>query len=162
MNRKSPLTRTFLGKVSLLTMVAAFVTMALAYSYIFGINGLSRIFPSIVESQPVFSFINIAFIIDATAPFVLLVGSLVLIWISLRDVRAQKYSYGVRPETVLIATSLLVIGLTLQLLAPRIQPAGSINEILELIALIFGLSCVGILVTALLYRKFFAGPGPET
>jgi hypothetical protein len=137
-------------------MMAAFVTMALAYSYIFGINGLSRIFPSIVESQPVFSFINITFIIDATTPVVLLVGSLVFIWISLRDVRAQKYSHGIRPEVALIASSLLVMAITLQFLTGRIQPTGTVNDILELAGLVLAAAAMGVIASAFIH-KFFSG-----
>ncbi len=154
MNRESPLRSTFLGKVSLFTMIVTFIVMALAYSYVFGINILSRIFPSIPDPSPLHLSSPVLIFSNIVVPIFVFAGSLAFIWLSLKDVRAQKYSYSVRPETVLIAISLLVIGFTLQLLAPRIQPAGTINEILELAALILGLSCVGILVIALFYRNF--------
>jgi len=153
MNRESPLRSTFLGKVSLFTMIVTFIVMALAYSYVFGINILSRIFPSIPDPSPL-HLSSPVFFSTIVVPIFVFVGSLAFIWLSLKDVRAQKYSYSVRPETVLIAISFLVTGFTLQLLAPRIQPAGTINEILELAALVLGLSCVGILVIALFYRNF--------
>ena len=153
MNHKGPRSSTLLGKASLFTMIATFIIMILAYSYVFGINILSRIFPSIPDPSPIHLFPPILIFSNVVLPISIIGSSLAFIWLSFRDVCTQKYSHGIRPEIVLIAISLLVIGFTLQLLAPRIQPLGIINEILELTALILGLSCVGILVIALFYRN---------
>jgi len=62
-------------------------------------------------------------LINVFVPMIVLLSSVGLILISLRDVLAEKRRYGIRPEIALIANSLVVTGFTLLLLASRIQPA---------------------------------------
>ena len=148
--------RISLTTFSFFFMVIAFLAMSLAYSYIFGINILSLIIPSIPEPQPISLYPRLFVLINAFVPMIILLSSIGLILISLRDVLAEKCHYGIRPEIALIANSLVVMIFTLLLLASRIQPASSINDTLVSIGFILGLLALGTIAIAFFHRHFFA------
>ena len=156
MNPSDYVKRTPLTTFSFFFMVIALTVMGLAYSHIFGINILSRIIPSIPEPQQISLYPRFFVLINAFVPMIILLSSIGLILISLRDVLAEKCHYGIRPEIALIANSLVVMIFTLLLLASRIQPASSINDALVSIGFILALLGLGIFAIAFLH-KYISG-----
>lgn len=152
MSPSGDMKRTPLRIFSFFFMAIALIVIGLAYSYIFGVDILSRIIPSIPEPQPMSFYSRLLILTNVFVPMIVLLSSVGLILISLRDVLAGKGHYGIRPEIALITVSLVVMGFILLLLASRIQPASSINDTLEFMVLILALLCLGTIAIAFLHK----------
>jgi hypothetical protein len=144
--------RTFLKKSAYSFMIITFVLLGLIYSYVFGIDLLSKIFPSIPKPLSPSSSNELIIFFDIILPILCLVGSICFIYLSLRDVIADKHHYNIRSEFVLIANCLLIIGLNIQYLADNIQPAGKMNETLYSMSLFLVLFIAATLIVAILDR----------
>ncbi|MBU7026553.1 MAG: hypothetical protein HXS48_06395 [Theionarchaea archaeon] len=140
-------------------MTAALVVITLSFSYIFGIDILSRIIPGVPEPPqllpPSFYYSHPRLLIsDLVLPLFYLFGLLCIILKSLTDVLAQKYQYGLRPEFGLIEISLIVTAFALLILADHMQPAGDINGYLISISWVLCLLAIGTVIISFSYKYF--------
>lgn len=142
--------RTFLRKGSYYFTILTLVILGLIYSYVFGIDLISKIIPSIPKPHPLSSGSGYLFFFDITTSVFCLAGSICFIYLSLRDVIADKHHYNIRSEFVLIANCLVIIGLNVQYLADNIQPAGNLNKTLYSMSLLVILLIAAVLIVAII------------
>ncbi len=140
-------------------MTIALVVIALSFSYILGVDLLSRIVPGVPEppqlSSLSFYHSHPRFLVyDLILPLFYLFGLLCLILKSLTDVLAQKRQYGLRPEFGLVGISLIVMAFALFILSDYMQPAGSINEYLILVSLVLCILGMGTLIISIFFKYF--------
>lgn len=155
MNPKKVLKRrTPLKMLSLGTMVAALLVVALIFSYICGTNLLSRILPTVPEPNHISFHIDFETLIDVIFPLLSLFCILYILSLPLKYVLSQKSYRGFRAEFILIAYSLLIIAFSLQLLEGYVPYAGSLkNSLLPLSLVPILLTTVTTLI-AVVYRYF--------
>ncbi|KYK31220.1 MAG: hypothetical protein HXS48_09060 [Theionarchaea archaeon] len=145
-------------------MTAALVVITLSFSYIFGIDILSRIIPGVPEppqllpSSFYYSYHRLL-ISDVVLPLFYLFGLLCAILKSMTDMLAQKNQYGLRSEFILIEISLIVMAFSLLILTDRMQPAGDINEHLISISWVLCLLTIGTVIISFFYKYFIHYPG---
>lgn len=145
--KKSPL-----KTCSLTIMVIAFVVILLVSSYALGIDILSRIFTWLPEPDPVSYTVPLLIFSEVITPLFFLLGSTAIILLSLRHVLAQKRFYGVKSEFILIANSLIMIGLGLQVLADNIPYKNPVQNVLYSNSVILAVLAVISLVAGIMYK----------
>jgi hypothetical protein len=139
---------------SLVVMIVALLVVFSVFCYMFGIDILSRIIPGIPRSHPIDFHFNgsFPFLGEATTPLVFLIGAICIIVLSLRHVLKGLEFAGIRAEFILIANSMIMIGLSLQILGDRIPNKETTTDLLYSVALVFVLLALGSLIIGFSYK----------
>ena len=152
MNPRDNVKRTPLEICAFVITAIAVAIILLSFSHIVGIGILAKIFPNVPEPQPITLYPWFMIFIKIIMPLAALFGALYVILRFLKYVAVRKRSQGYRPELILIAYSLILAALMLQYLENHVQPAGSVNEFLMSLSLVFLLAAIVPTVIALYYK----------
>jgi hypothetical protein len=138
---------------SFAVMVIALLIVFFVFFYAYGMNILSRSISGTPESHPVdFDYhTTYLFLSRVITPWVFLVGATCIILLSLRHVLRRQEFLGMKAEFILIANSLMMIALSLQILGDKI-PNKETTDLLYSIALFLVLLALGSLITGFLYK----------
>ncbi len=155
MNLKHVLTRrTPLELFALSIMAISLIVVALSFSYVFGIDILSRIIPSVPKSNPISLHPNFLIIVDIILPIFSLFCVLYILSLPLKYVLARKRYQGYRSEFILVAYSLLMICFALQYLESYVSYAGSFKSFLLPFSLVPLLFAAVTTIIAVIYKYF--------
>jgi hypothetical protein len=144
-----------LSVCAVISVVITLVIVFLVTSYALGIGILPRLIPGIPEPRPIVisSYFQIIFS-EIITPLAYLVCSVGILLYMLNHVRAQKYSWGVKPEFILLAYSSIITGLGLQYLGDKILYKENLTDSLYSVSLIFAIVGLGFLVIGVAYKYF--------
>ena len=146
--------RTPLELCALSIMVLSLIVVALSFTYIFGIDILSRIIPDVPKPNPISLHSSLSIIFDVILPIFMLFAILYILSLPLRYVLARKRYQGYRSEFALIAYSLLMIVFALQYLESYVSYAGSFKSSLIPFSLVPLFLTAVTAVIAVVYRYF--------